>query len=333
MTLSPVSLTIDEFSAMLNLELADHPIYDGLELQWFDDDEHGTGMLAFLSRRGDRSMDYYCAPGLRLNRETYDLGGGTRSWNETRFDTARLVVTTGGVDAEARFTDVDGRTIEVRVDDRGEGHYRTGALLAPIGAGVDHPTQLLLVWMPRFDLVRVAGSPPTVRIDGEEARIGRLPGRWLHRRHLVKYAAPLITASVGRSHHGPLSALPDTCRLSPTGRMTARSPHHETSLTFTPPWPDVTAMTEGDALNGTWIAEVDDAVLTGGTWSAARHGDEVVVSLDVTRRWRPVGLPLLMRVVTTVVPVFRRWPTTYRWRGKVTLGEDPVLTSEWERTT
>ena len=52
--MNPLSLTVDPLAAMLNCELADHPVYDGLELQWFDDDVHGTGMLAFLSRREDR---------------------------------------------------------------------------------------------------------------------------------------------------------------------------------------------------------------------------------------------------------------------------------------
>jgi hypothetical protein len=53
--------------------------------------------------------------------------------------------------------------------------------------------------------------------------------------------------------------------------------------------------------------------LTGGTWRATRDGDEVHLALEVTRRWRPGPLPPLMRTVTSLVPVFRRWPTTYRW--------------------
>ena len=39
-----------------------------------------------------------------------------------------------------------------------------------------------------------------------------------------------------------------------------------------------------------------------------------------------------MELVTRVVPVFRRWPTTYRWRATVTLGEAPTMVSRWERT-
>lgn len=39
-----------------------------------------------------------------------------------------------------------------------------------------------------------------------------------------------------------------------------------------------------------------------------------------------------MELVTRVVPVFRRLPTTYRWRATVPLGEAPTMVSQWERT-
>lgn len=55
-TLCPLSLQVDELACMLNLELADHPVDDGVAPQWFDDEAHGTGMLAFLSRRADRKV-------------------------------------------------------------------------------------------------------------------------------------------------------------------------------------------------------------------------------------------------------------------------------------
>ena len=38
-----------------------------------------------------------------------------------------------------------------------------------------------------------------------------------------------------------------------------------------------------------------------------------------------------MAAVTRLAPVFRTWPTTYRWRGTVTLGNQPTLTARWER--
>jgi hypothetical protein len=55
----PPLLRAGACAAMLNFEVADHPVYDGRELQWFDDAAHGTGMLAFLGRRDSRVYDYH----------------------------------------------------------------------------------------------------------------------------------------------------------------------------------------------------------------------------------------------------------------------------------
>src|SRR5215207_1947480 len=205
--LCPLSLTVSPIARFLNFELSDDPTYDGLELQWFDDDVHGRGMLAFLSRRADRRVDYYLQRSLRLDPAGYEIGGGTRSWNETDFQVARLEIAEDGVDAEVRFTDVDGRAVDVHVDDRDGQQRRRGQLLAPVSAGIERPKALLLVWLSGFDLVRVTSTRPSIRIGGREASTGRLPGARLHQRHLIKYAAPLCAVEVGRSQEGPLLVL------------------------------------------------------------------------------------------------------------------------------
>ena len=333
----PLSLRLSLLACLLNFELADHPVYDGGELQWFEDEQHGTGLLAFLSRREDRRVDYYQQPGLRLDRAGYQIGGGTGTWTECDFDVARLEVAADGVDAEVRFRDVDGRLVEIRVDDRDGRPRRRGGLLAPVGAGIEHPNSLLLVWMPGFDLVRVTDTPPVIRVDGRDAATGRLPGRRLHRRHLVKYAAPVLTVEVNRAHSGPVSAAHTGERLevASDGRLNALETEHgghRALLTLEPGLPPVGTLSEGTAQNGRWRVAVDGALLTGGTWSASGDGSTAQLALDVDQRWRPGRLPWLMRLVTTVVPVFRRWPTTYRWRCEVGLEEPPTMTSYWQRT-
>jgi hypothetical protein len=75
----------------------------------------------------------------------------------------------------------------------------------------------------------------------------------------------------------------------------------------------------------------DDPAVVGGTWTARRSGDRVDLVLDVTCGWRPKGLPLLMAAVTQASPVFRNWPTTYRWTATVTLGNERTLRSRWGR--
>jgi len=333
----PLSLRVDELACMLNFELADHPVYDGGELQWFDDDAHGTGMLAFLSRRADRTVDYYVQRGLEVDRGGYEIGGGTASWNEVDFEAARLDVHGDGVDAEARFIDIDGRPVEIRVDDRDGRPRRPAGLLAPVSAAIERPTSLLLVWMPRFDLVRVTATPPRIRIDGSDAATGQLPGRRLHRRHLIKYAAPVVTVEVNRAHEGALPpATPGQQvhldRVGGLGELSAEYAGHRARLRLAPALPDLAGLAEGASATGRWHVEVDGARLTGGSWTADRAGERVEVVLDADERWQPGRLPPLMRLVTTAVPVFRRWPTTYRWRAEVRLGAEPSMSSRWERT-
>ena len=50
--------------------------------------------------------------------------------------------------------------------------------------------------------------------------------------------------------------------------------------------------------------------------------------------WRPRGLPLSLRLVTTVARVFRTWPTTYRWDATIDLAASPPTAhAGWTRTT
>lgn len=241
------------------------------------------------------------------------------------------------MDAEVVFRDVDGRKIEIRIVDRDGRRRRRGGLLAPVSAGIDRPTSLLLVWMPAFDLVRASGAAPVIRIDGHDAATGRLPGARLHRRHLIKYAAPLIAVGVNPTHEGPVALATGGAfglgnAPAVLSQVSAEAPGHSARVVLDPSLPDVTALIDGAASAGRWHVEVDGVRLTGGTWSVARHGDRAVLGLDVDERWQSGRLPWLMRLVTTVVPVFRRWPTTYRWRAEVQLGETPTMTARWERT-
>jgi hypothetical protein len=203
--LCPFDLGVDTMAGLLNAEFVDHPAYDGFELQWFDDPTHGTGMLAFLSRRADRRVDYYQDPRLTLDRTNYAIGGGTGQWTLTDFEVARFHLDDHGVSVHVAFTDIHGRRIEVEVDDRPAGPRHAATLLAPVGDGIDDPTSLMLVRLHGFDLVRRAGPPPRIRIDGQDVAIGSLPGGVLHRRHLVKAAGPATVATVCTARSGPLT--------------------------------------------------------------------------------------------------------------------------------
>ena len=52
------------------------------------------------------------------------------------------------------------------------------------------------MWLPAFDVVRTGGHPPLLRVGDADLKVGRLRGEGLHRRRLIKYAAPVALIQV-----------------------------------------------------------------------------------------------------------------------------------------
>ena len=340
--LVPFSVAVEPMAAMVNFEIAGDPFYTGLEIQRFDDPVHGTGVAVLLMRRDDRRVDVYRQPGLRLDPSTYGIGAGVGQWAEADVDPSVVEVTPTGVLAAVGLRDADQRRIQVHIDDRDGDRRRPASLLAPVSAAVEQPTCMLLVWMPVFDLVRTRGRGVEITIDGLAVATGRLPMAWLHGRRLVKYAADLVVIRLNPAQDGPLPMVdPDTPADAEfalvdgqtcLARVTGEIPGHTTGLVLDPPLPDLGRLADGASVGGEWRLGIDmQGSVVGGTWHVERAGESVDLVLDSTAKWRPGPLPLLMRVVTRIVPTFRAWPATYRWRGTVTLGPPPTITSSWER--
>jgi hypothetical protein len=201
---------------------------------------------------------------------------------------------------------------------------------------------MLLVWMPVFDLVRTRGPGVVITIDGRAVTTGRLPMAWLHGRRLVKYASDLVVVRINPAQDGTAPVVePDAAthlELAAVdgqpgiAELATTALAHTARLVLDPPFPDPARLADGASAVGSWRLGIDQqATVVGGTWHAQRTAGRVAIVIDSTARWHPGPLPLLMRVVTRVVPTFRAWPTTYRWSARVTLGHTPTITSAWER--
>lgn len=317
-----MALAVDCLDKMLNLEIHGNPAYSGLEVQVFDDETHGKGMLVFLARTGDGLTDVYHEPGLRLDPAGYAIGGGLGAWNETTLNPSRVEFTPYGVDVDVGLTDRAGHSIRIRVDDRGGGLRKSAPFLAPMGAAVQNPNRLPLVWMNQFDLVRSRGRFK-VTIDGDQVEIGTLPGAFLHRRRLVKYASDLFVVAVNPSYEGRLLSTAIEDRI-------VESNGHRADLRFNERHP-LEELGTGRAVEGAWRLLIDDTSVIEGSWHGHRSESKVTLEMSVDRGWHPRGLPLFMNLVTTVAPVFRKWPTTYRWRAEVDL-DRLWMSSGWNRT-
>ncbi len=325
------SLSIDPRARLLLFDIADDPHYVAMEVQAFDDEIHGQGLLVLLARH-DGIVDIYRQPSLRLERGPFSIGAGIGEWREATIEPARLAIEDDGVDVEVGLTDADGRRIEVRIDDRDGSRRRRATLLAPVGSGVRAPGQFFVVLMREFDLGRTSGQEPRISIAGEARSVTPFPGpAWLHRRRFIRYSADPVIANLNPAHDGPV----DPGSLGPIERVDASAGAKTAALRFAPAVPDLRALAADDEASGTWALDVaDEPDLTGGTWAATRSGDAVTLSMAVTRPWRPRRLPWSLRLVTTVARVFRDWPTTYRWSATVDLGSaTPTLHAGWARTT
>jgi hypothetical protein len=338
LVLCPFDLQIWVVDRMLNFEITDDSHYQGLELQVFDDPAHGRGMAVLLRRRDDGRMDIYRQPGLTLEPEMAQIGGELGEWRESPIDPARFEISPDGVDVDVRFTDVAGRPVQVRINDRDGRPRHRGTLLAPVGSVIEDPASLSLFVMGGCDLVRRSGAFD-VRVDGRPVATGRLPVGWLHRRRLVKYTADPTAVVCNRAHDGPVATIdpqaPGDVELDPgSGGMAAlraRDGGHRARLELAPAL-HVAHLRPRQSIEGTWQLGIDsDPAVVGGFWTAERREDVVELVLDIDRGWRPTGLPPLIAAVTRLAPVFRTWPTTYRWTGTVTLGNQPTLTARWER--
>jgi hypothetical protein len=336
--LHPFSIELDLLDRMLNFEIADDPHYSGLEIQAFADPDHGTGILVFFNRTSDGRTDVYLEAGLKVDPANYGVGNGLGEWVTTEFDIARLEVDATGVAAEICLTDAAGRLIEVSAEDRTPQGRRTAAFLAPMGAAIAAPVSLPLIWMTKFDLLRRSGTPPVVRIDGRPAQLGRLPAEWLIRRRLIKVTSDLCAVSLNPVPEKPVRLFDHQAggETVPgdtgTRAIAATAGGHQVRFELDPEFPDLRSLGRRAPDQGGWSVTIDGNPVVAGTWHLDSSGEEMTVALDVTEGWKPQGLPLLMRIVTRVAPVFREWPTTYRWRARIRGTDQPVMTSSWERT-
>ncbi len=339
----PIRVGIDPMERLLVATFKGDPEFEGFEPQVFDDPVNGRGMRV-LRYRKDGKVDVYWQPGVKVDRNTFVVGAGIGDFAETIIEPTHFEITERGVDLHVAFTDAQGRKVELRVLEDAPGKHGF-PLLAPVGAGIKKPRQLFLVYMPGIDLVRRTGSLFEGRIGDRTLSPASLPILLDWQRVLfIRYAAKPIIGTLNPPMSKPLiiempapgSAEVDGMMIvadekgSVTSISTGLEPRH-VKLDFTPAFPNLPDIPGGGSASGHWSIRIAGVLITGGYYNASSRGDHAAIELDVTEQWKPSGLPLWMELFTSIVRMFRTWPTTYRWQGFVDLGEASVMSGAWER--
>lgn len=339
----PFKVMMEPMKSLLLATFKGDPEFETLEPQVCDDPVNGKGMR-FLRYRRDGRVDVYWQPGVRVDRASFEIGAGVGDFAETTIEPARLEIGERGVACDVAFTDVQGRRVVLRVSEDVPGK-RLFPLLAPVGADIQNPLMLLLVYMNRFDFVSRAGTVEG-RIGERTLQPDTIPLPLQGRRvWLTRYAThPITVGRINPPMRAPVQVeLPAPGGLE-TGGMTletdeqgrlihlsAGMPPQQVVLVFSPGLVSLSQLPDGGVALGRWSVSLAGASITGGRYRLARVGDRVEVELDVTEHWEPQNLPLGMNLLTRLMPMFRAWPASYRWRGTVNLGDSPRLLGAWQR--
>jgi len=356
---SPFHLDNQPMKALVlfNFERDPDRIYRGLEPQAFDDDEHGTGRLV-IGWRVDGRVDVFHDPGLRLDPATYGITGSGLHRMEVRdLSEGHLEVGPTGAQVDLSFTDLEDRPVRLLATEADARRRRPFSLLAPMGSAAIDPPALPLVFVKDFYFVRRAGSEVRIEIDGREHRSDTIPlvldGT---RMRFVRYSArPAIALWNSRDHATADVLVVDGSTAGSRGvrydlqangpfleirRMSCREGEEQLSVEFAPAVPHLLALADRSVVEGDFhITTEPPAGVVTGTWRVAREGQRLEFDLTPSGGWTPGDAQPMARLLFRLVPVFRRWPATYRWHATMDLpdGDEaprgPLpLTAGWERT-
>lgn len=346
--LVPLTLVHDPMQRLLVVDIEGDDQLSGIELQDFDDPQHGQGS-ALLAYRHDQRVDWYYTPGLRLERAAAEVGAGVGTWAEQDF-AHELDINPSRVRASVDLTLTDGRALRFRLHEQRRGTRRGIDLLAPLGVGIAEPEFLPMFYMPGMDLVQRRGTDVTLTLDGRRCRIVAIPvpipykaRRCYLTRHcdspVILRLTPATTGTVPTVVPGPSVTTHDGATLTFVRRdgrtelteVSRPAGLHRAWIRLRPGLPDIASLDHGTTRRLTWSAGVDNTTLLTGEMTAQRTGDRVALMMRPTGRWAPTG-GLLRRLTIAMFPgFFRTWPTTYQWAAHIALTDPATITSSWER--
>jgi hypothetical protein len=357
---SPFNLSLDPMERLLLINFNKDPdtIYTGFEPQFFDDDKRGRGLIVIAYLENEQ-FDIYHQPGLKLNRADYEIvGKGLRELVERPLTDARFDVTPTGIDLHILFDDFAGRPVELRIHEQGGKPVKPFTILAPLGNSTDNPPALPLYFLYDFYFVRRAKTDLLISIDGHRHRPDRIPMILDGARvHFLRYSADPFLAAWNEAHDGPINPIQWQHQATSADRLPVsdgavsyelliRDGHpeiaamgianerHELRIEFNPPVPDIAALRDGAAVEGTFrISGRADAGSVGGVYYIAREGRFVDLTIHPRDGWRPNVDRWSVKFIFAVAPVFKKWTTTYEWTARIELrdGRPPFMRAAWRR--
>lgn len=330
----------DPMNRLMLVNFGDDPVYEGIELQTFPADDEGESVLALLWRR-DKVVDVYMSRNHRMDevqRRGLENLLNRITLQRAEFD-YRLEVTEHGLDAALQMRDREGREVSFEVVETA-GEPAFGALIAPVGAVVERPGYLPIVFLDDFALVRRRGTRIRVTVDGQErtpekmTRLVKGPASYF-----TRYSTRVVIANWNERREATIEPVPlrqDTREVE-IGNLTwrirwngdhpeveaivAQAERGQVTFLFSPALPDLARLREGALVEGRFVINVNAVEgITAGEYRVSRGRGGVRIEIQPLRAWQP---PILKGPP---------WVASYHYQADLDLsGSRPQLRSEWRR--
>lgn len=351
--MNPFEISIIPMERLLLVNIENDPdsIYIGFEPQVFDDEITGTGMLV-IAWRSDGMVDVYHQSTLSPDPDGYDIvGQGLNNMVAREMKEAILEINDQGAQAAVSFEDIYGRLIGIKLTENSTRPRRPFGPLAPMGLAAENPSAMPLILLHDFYFVRRNNTELSVTINGRNHAPDMLPLPIdFSRMTFARYCPDPLIATLNPAFDGILKSFPWNENLTvhhddhivelalnqnvPEIRKISRiHGQHTISMAFSPAFPNPEVF-EGEFSEGRF--EISGDVSTGfirGEYKVMRSGDSLVIEMIPTEGWVPNESKLSLRFLYTVEPMFRQWPTTYRWSAEIKQDDDASfrMRSNWER--
>ncbi|MCC5908140.1 MAG: hypothetical protein JJU13_18130 [Balneolaceae bacterium] len=351
---SPFQIDIDPMERLLLINFENDPdsLYVGFEPQAFDDDINGTGILV-IGWRTDGKIDVYHQPGLYPDPEKFDIAGkGLANMLEREMDGAIFEITERGAQAQITFPDLNGRMIKLHLEERSTRTRKPFGLLAPMGQAAEQPSAMPLVLLHDFYFVLRSDTDLSVKIGDRYHEPDSFPLPLdFSRIQFARYSPDPLIAMLNPAFDGELHPMDEpvnnTVTLGETRyELTMNGPvyeiqsfyreykNRELNVTFSPAFPNVGDLRAGAEASG--IFEIAGDPTTGfirGEYSVQNTDGQISIELIPSGGWIPNEPKLTLRFLYRIVPMFKEWPTTYRWTANLQrTGENPfMMKSSWKR--
>lgn len=354
--LFPFSIEIDPMERLLlvNFEKDPDSVYVGFEPQVFKDDKNGFGHL-IIGWRPDKKIDVYHQRSLHPDPSKYSIAGaGLNRMIPVDMEQASYEVNDFGVQAEYKFKDLMGRTVEIAISEKNPKKRKPFGLLAPMGDAATHPTSLPLVILHDFYFVRKEQTDILVSINNRSHKLDELPVPIdFQKMTFARYSPKPLIATLNPAHDGVLETvdLELEQRTFENGNriyefewsdktasiksMSVKNKIHMLKMDFSPSFPDLNAISSNTSRKGRFAISGHESVgSVSGEYAIQSKKESVALRMTPSNGWKPNTTKLSTWFLFTIVKVFKKWPATYQWNAELHKNPDGTwhMHSKWMRT-